>query len=76
MFSLSGGSNDLIERLDLDRIDVDNFSAVLIRCFQRRARRERCQSALERWWLRARGRWLRRWLRPAEQLHLVVVGRR
>jgi hypothetical protein len=37
-----GCNGDLIERLDLDRIDVDNFTAVLLRIFQRREQRQRC----------------------------------
>lgn len=70
-------SGCLIERVDIDRVDPDNFSLLLVKLMQRRRHRGKAYSALGLWWLRLRGTLLgKRGLGVTEQLHVVLVGRR
>jgi len=66
-------SKDVIERVDIDRPDVDNFSAVLCRVFLRRQK----QSWATSLWIRLRYCMFGvRGLHAGEYLHVVLVGRR
>ena len=70
--------NCLIERVDLDRADVDNFALVLVKAFERKQKLASKKFAgLRRLWLRCRWRLFgSRGLRATDQLHLVLLGRR
>lgn len=68
-----GAQDGLIERIDVDRPDPDNYAAVLLRILFRRRRRK----FWRKFWMTLRGRMLGSWAVGAgEKVHVVLVGRR